>query len=124
MLNSPLILIKATELIPCPFCSGPAVTFMRVREGLSYRPIFVPIYIELPEEGVLTQVNVFCHECGATSETISGIIYSDNDLIPLINDARAKWNLRDKCHLDLYQAAYQVNQTNYIDEFFGEKTAC
>ncbi|ENG0876772.1 hypothetical protein ABU549_004431 [Yersinia enterocolitica] len=122
MLNSPLILIKATELIPYPFCSGPPVTFMRVREGLSYIPIFVPIYIELQEEGVLTQVNVFCHECGATSEPISGIIYSDNDLIPLINDARAKWNLRDKRHLDLYQAAYQVNQSNYIDAFFEGKT--
>lgn len=124
MLNSPLILIKATELIPCPFCSGPPVTFMCVREGLSYRPIFVPIDIDLPEDGVFAKINVFCHECGATSEPIDGIIYSDNDLIPLINEARAKWNLRDKRHIDLYQASYQVNQSNYIDEFFGEKAAC
>ncbi|OVZ93080.1 hypothetical protein CBW54_03105 [Yersinia kristensenii] len=122
MLNSPLILIKATELIPCPFCSGPPVTFMR--ELLSNRPIFVPIDIDLPEDGVFTEVYVFCHECGATSEPIDGIIYSDYDLIPLINEARAKWNLRDKRHIELYQAAYQVNQTNYIDKFFGEKTAC
>lgn len=122
MLNSPLISIKATELTPCPFCSGPPVTFMRMREGLSYKPIFFPIDIDLPEEGVLTKVNVFCHECGATSEPISGIIYSENDLIPLINEARAKWNTRDKRHLDLYQAAYQVNQRNYIDAFFEGKT--
>lgn len=122
MLNSPLISIKATELTPCPFCSGPPVTFMC--EGLSNRPIFVPIDIDLPEDGVFTEVYVFCHECGATSEPIDGIIYSDNDLIPLINEARAKWNLRDKRHIDLYQAADQLNQSDYIDEFFGEKTSC
>lgn len=109
-------LIKATDLIPCPFCAGPPVTFVRnVTEG---KPLDIPM--AWPEDGVFVEAEVFCHECGANGEEARGVVYFDSCFFGLVNQSRQNWNARNKRHEELFDASREVNESNYLDAYFAK----
>lgn len=110
------LLIKATDLIPCPFCAGPPVTF--VRDVIKDRELSIPE--EWPEDGVFVEAAVFCHECGAHGEDASGVVYLDSCFAELVNKSRTNWNGRNKRHQSLFEASREVNESNDLDAYFTE----
>ena len=109
------LLIKATDLIPCPFCAGPPVTLERdILEG---KPLSIPE--EWPEDGAFVGVVVFCHECGAQGEEAEGVVHLDSCFLDLVNQSRQNWNTRNKRHHDLFESSREVNESDYLDAYFA-----
>ena len=109
------LLIKATDLIPCPFCAGPPATFVRnVTEGKS-----LDIPADWPEDGVFVEAEVFCHECGANGEEACGVVYFDSCFFSLVNQSRQNWNTRNQRHHDLFESSREVNESDYLDAYFA-----
>ncbi|MBA5234783.1 Lar family restriction alleviation protein [Pectobacterium aroidearum] len=117
------IKIRETELLPCPFCAGPPVTMLRdIKTDRAFN--LSELSLCLPDNDsdkeFYIEALVFCHECGAESESIDGAVYFKSCAAELINQAREKWNNRDKRHYSLFESSQPVNEENYLDRYFEE----
>ncbi|MFW5407218.1 Lar family restriction alleviation protein [Pectobacterium brasiliense] len=117
--------IRATDLLPCPFCAGPPVTMLRDTKtdsafNLSELPSSSSLSSFHAGKTFYVEVFVFCHECGAESESIDGTVYLKSCAAELVNQAREKWNDRNKRNCSLFDSSRSVNEENYLDRYFGE----
>ncbi|HGE8284265.1 TPA: Lar family restriction alleviation protein [Serratia marcescens] len=115
---------RATDLTPCPFCSGPPVTFLR--EVISGTPFGLPDERLSDDEsdGLFIGAYVFCHECGAQGEEVEKVVYSEADVGELIDEARNAWVNRDARHLDLFESSKSASEADHLDKYFATEESC
>lgn len=92
----------AEALAPCPFCYGPPLVLVHHLDAFQFKPLWRPG--NYGDDGLYASAVVFCHECGATSEEASDVVFSDSDVDQLVAVAKKSWDTRDKRHQELYQA--------------------
>lgn len=77
---------------PCPFDGGPAAV-SHTRRGES-----------IPEDGVVVDAYVWCHECGARGPRVEAFICDRAELWGLMTRAVELWNQRDERNIHLQTA--------------------
>jgi hypothetical protein len=86
------------RLLPCPFCGGPPCPFVGMSEGGA-----IPADVNW-DNGVAVEAFVFCHECGAESESIDGLCFNDDEPERLLPEAVKVWQDRSLRNFALYLA--------------------
>jgi hypothetical protein len=90
---------KPIRLLPCPFCGGPPCPYV----GHNYRGGGFKEHEDW-DRGISATAFVFCHECGAQSESEDGIVFSYEEARDLLPKAVQWWQDRSLRNLELYLA--------------------
>lgn len=93
-------LSHSITLDPCPFCEGPPVPIVVKTMGGG-----VFDWDNIPDDGIMVDAYVFCHECGAHGSEVDDLVYEKEECLALEQQAVTLWQARNNRHRDLYDGS-------------------
>jgi hypothetical protein len=89
--------VEQIKLDPCTFCEGPPKPIVTdsIRGGCFDES-------NIPDEGIIADGYVFCHECGASGPAAERVVFDNEDCNQLVREAVDLWQNRDARNRSLY----------------------